>query len=365
MPAPTGDRKGARRGVRESMAGGERGRPYARPRRPVAAAVATLVGGASMVAYSAFYLSAAVNAYLHCNPVPRGIICTYHPFWGFSPTFFLLADVVGLVAGGTVTALGLLVWMRPRAHTVLGAVVLACSAASVLAYGGGFVGLAAGAAGGILAIVYKAPKFRELSQWSAPHTGGHAEAVEVSGARAAPRPAVRAAGPGSLSEDAYAPLPPVLRRYVTPPAARGGAPPPAESPSAPVVATPRYGSLANALGGTPPRPSPAVAPRPAPATVAHPPLPAAASEASPRRARREPTSPPGTASTAAPPAKVVAPAVSSAPAPSTIPSTTPSTPPVGGVAGAPQRPWKCPHCGLTNAPWSKTCTRCRTPVPIA
>ena len=137
-----------------------------RPRQPIAAVAATIVAAAAIIGYSGYWFSDALGVYLHCNPPPRNTVCPDFSFWGFDPKYFLLAAIVGFVAGGILTLLAFVLLFRPREHTLIGALILACSAASVVAYGGYYVGIAAGVAGGILAIVYRPPRFRELAQWS-------------------------------------------------------------------------------------------------------------------------------------------------------------------------------------------------------
>jgi len=316
-----------------------------RPRRPVLAVAATVVGGAAIVGYSGYWFADAVGKYQHCNPPPPTLHCSSFSFWGFSPTFFLLASIVGFVAGGLMVVLAFALWANPRHHTLLGGVILVLSVVSVLAYGGFYVGLAAGVAGGILAILYRPPRFREISQWTGTRYDPHPER------RPAPN---RTAAPPPLNPEAYAPMPPAQR--VMPPPALGS---PADGPTvrlaAPVSsagdgALVRYGNLASALGAKPAEPTPplrpAVTPRAGP-----PPLP---TPSSPNVAagRSVPASPSAARSSSAPASASSSPP----PPPAAVPTSSGSSP-------ARTMSWKCPKCGLTNAPWSRSCTRCQTAVP--
>lgn len=350
------------------MATAGREQAVQRPRRPVVAFAVTLVGAAAMVGYSAFVFNAALQAYLHCNPTPSGTICTYHPVWGFSPTFFLIAVIVGLAAGAALTVLAFMLWARPRDHTVIGALILAFSAVSVVAYGGAFVGLAAGLAGGILALVYKPPRFRELSQWSAPRFPGRPTLGREAHRGPSPSPSGIGAAITSplppLSADAYAPLPPAGHRSPSPPVARPAPGPTpyssSTSPGAPAPpASPRFGSIASALAtgrpGTVAAPSVRSAPSGPPPP--HPAPPVTGTGVAPRT----PAPAPGPRIAASLPPSGAGPPPAPA-GPVVLPRGT-SPEQVVQLPGPRNRSWKCDRCGLTNAPWSKSCTKCQNPAP--
>ena len=325
------------------------GKAPRRPRRPVLAVAATAIGGAAIVGYSGYWFADAVGKFEHCNPPPPTLHCSTFSFWGFSPTFFLLASIVGFVAGGLLVVLAFVLWANPRHHVVLGGVIFTLSLVSLLAYGGYYAGFAAGVAGGILAVLYRPPRFREISQWTGTRYDPHPERR--------PTPS-RAATPTSLDPEVYAPMPPAQR--VRPPPALGS---PA---SGPMVRTPapvssagegslvRYGNLASALGARSPEPTPAPRPAPSPRS-GPPPLPTSTPSAPPVVPGRSVPAPPPAAKPAAAPAS----------GPSTPPPSPPAVPSSSSSAATPARTmsWKCSQCGLTNAPWSRSCTRCQTPSP--
>lgn len=315
-----------------------------RPSRPIAAVIAVAAGAAATIGYSAYRFPDAYAAYRDCIPLPPTGSCPYHSFWGFSPTFYLLATIIGFVAGGLLALMALVLWVWPRYHDVVGVFVLSATCVSVLAYAGAGVGLAAGVAGGILAIRFRPPRFRQLNRWSAP--------------RALDRPSERP-GPGSgrpgedialpelppLSGDAYAPLPKVWRPFSVVAPAR-------TVTSSPTL--PRFGTLAEALasqqaGGNSAGSAPGVLPPRTP-----PPLPEAPPRPAPSQAAEPPLEAPGTGRPAALPSSALPPV---APA-SSVPAAGTTA---GGTARV--RAWKCPRCELTNAPWSKSCTRCQMPAP--
>jgi hypothetical protein len=337
------------------------------PRRPVAAVLATLVAAAAIIGYSAYWFAVAIGLFLHCNPAPKNVICTGTTFWGFDPTFFLLAVIVGFTAGAALTILAFILWFRPRDHTLLGTLILAFSVVSIVAYGGYYVGIAAGCAGGILALLFRPPRYRELTQWSGRPTGRVAGNEEFPGRRHSPRnpaadsPAAEVSGNAPLSPEAYAPLPPPHRVY--PPPALGRPAPPPTSPE-----LPRFGSISEALAARAPGPAPAQTSRPNPTA---PPLP----KPIPRTAGPEGTGALPSPTTLKPRPLAPAASVTAPPPPASRTSATAAPPvvlprsarAVDGVAPTQVnrgRSWKCPKCGLTNAPWSTSCTRCHSPAPV-
>ncbi|HTP53941.1 MAG TPA: Ran-binding zinc finger domain-containing protein [Thermoplasmata archaeon] len=348
----------------------ERPKAPRRPRQPVAAVASTLVAAAAIIGYSGYWFSDALGVYLHCNPPPKNTICNDFSFWHFDPKFFLIAAIVGFVSGGLLTLLAFVLLFRPREHTMVGALILACSATSVLAYGGYYIGIAAGVAGGILAIVYRPPRFRELAQWS-PRTPPRGSPTPAPPARAPANPTdpgswrVPDTDVGPLSAEAYAPLPPTRRAYSPAPTAPAAAGPIRAPPRAPPVspATPRYGNLSEALSGRAGAPGSASPPRSAPPRP-QPPLPAPPAAAPKSSARPltpyavptpRPTSPPPASRTTATPPPP--------PAPVVLPRAMKEGDVPAPAAGPRARSWKCPQCGLTNAPWSTSCTRCHTAAP--
>jgi len=330
------------------MGEADEGRPERRPRRPIAAVGATLAGAVAIVGYSGYWFADALGQYVHCNPPPPNVHCSSFSFWGFSPTFFLLATLVGFVCGGALAILGTVLWSAPHEHTLVGGLILTFSAVSALAYGGYFVGIAAGAAGGILAILHRPPKFRELAPWSGARASPHA------GRRSAP---LSSRLPPPLSAEAYDPPPPPRRSYSLPALGRPSPGPtsPSLSPSARAVPEnpSAYGDLSRTLTGqSPTRPggNDLRLERPPP-PLPKPTGPRASSE----RASR--SSPPALPSGPLPPATSPKPAAPDRPDPGR-PNGAP------GSEGSRGRSWKCTHCGLTNAPWSGTCTRCQSARPV-
>ena len=252
---------------------------------------------------------------------------------------------------------------------MIGTFVLMFSVVSIVAYGGYYVGIAAGCAGGILALLFRPPRYRELTQWSNRPTGrigGGTE--EFAGKHRTPTSFGTAAvvpekgETASLSSDAYAPPPPPRRAY--PPPALG--PPVSASPSAartvPDSALPRYGNLSDALTGRPASAAARSAPRPV-ISPPPPPHPAARPTVSAASAAWVPPSRPSSVPARSAAAAAPVPPSSASGSPVVLPRSAAAP---DGVATGPvtqQRSWKCPKCGLTNAPWSANCTRCQTPVP--
>lgn len=323
------------------------GGPTLWARHPLAAVLAILGGAAAIVGYSTYRLPSAYAAYRHCVPLPPTGHCPYASFWGFSPKFYFLAAIVGIVAGALLAVLATALWFRPRDHEMIGVFVLSVSTVSVLAYGGAFVGLAAGAAGGLLAILYRPPRFRHMARWSGLRPGRPGEDDEPESGT--PGKTGATGPPPPLSADAYAPLPRVWRPFSVVAPTRTAEPPPR---------LPRFATiseaLASQLGSEAPEPLPSPTARPA---VPPPPPPPGATAVAPG------TSPPPPHPTGPPPARPRA-------APPAVPPLTaaepsaPTGPAAGSVPPAPTRlAWKCSECGLTNAPWSRNCTRCQTPAP--
>lgn len=318
------------------------------------AAVATLIGAALIAGYSAFYLSSAIFAYTKCNPPPSGSTCTGQGFWGFGPTLFFAADLVSMAIAVLLAVIAFLLMTRSERHGLYGVVIIAGAVVSLIAYGGAFVGAAAGALGGVIAIVYRTPRYRGLVQW-------------VAGPPRRPGPAPFVARTPSVSERSSSPVPRPSRASTVMPAG----PPPEATPvpparpvpvAVPESGSPSYGTLSAALAG-----KPTASPGPTPYTPPPVrPLPGPTQSSEPRRPLTPYTGPTGTP----PPALPSGPAVGSAPKPvrSTAASSASAAPPATEetktVPPAPVRQaWKCPKCGLTNAPWSRSCTQCRAPAP--
>jgi len=220
------------------------------------------------------------------------------------------------------------------------------------------------------------------------------------------RAASPAPSPGQAPPVVVLPPPPIGLRSVVPrgPALAYGEPRPVRPPGPSPLATPppsrgsgkpavrwRAGASDVAPGSAPPLPTPTSLPArsaPPPATVrpgpaagssaAMPARPAAARpELGPLRAPRAAPIAPGGAG-AVPPAVAPLPtvgAVSSSARPTLLPTrglgvggvpgppVARPPPPKGPIAKARTKAWKCPKCGLVNAPWTPRCTKCRTNAP--
>jgi hypothetical protein len=112
-----------------------------RPPRPLEAMVLAILGGVFIVlgGIAETLVGAAVNSLF---------------FDSFSETL-LISGLVGILLGALVITFGVLVYLRPERHTVLGALILVLSVVSLVSFFGGFViGFVLGLVGGILALVY-------------------------------------------------------------------------------------------------------------------------------------------------------------------------------------------------------------------
>jgi len=112
-----------------------------RPPRPLEAMVLAILGGVFIVlgGIAETLVGAAVNSLF---------------FDSFSETL-LISGLVGILFGALVITFGVLVYLRPERHTVLGALILVLSVVSLVSFFGGFViGFVLGLVGGILALVY-------------------------------------------------------------------------------------------------------------------------------------------------------------------------------------------------------------------
>ncbi len=116
--------------------------------RPDLQLVLSIVGGVATAAVGVLYLPSAWSDVKSCTHPPAG--CGARPFWGFAPSLFLLACLVGVVAGAMMVAVGFLaVRAAPRAGWA-GYLVIGLSGAGLLAYGGFGVGVVAGVLAGLL-----------------------------------------------------------------------------------------------------------------------------------------------------------------------------------------------------------------------
>jgi len=187
--------------------------------------------------------------------------------------------------------------------------------------------------------------------------------------------------PSEVAPWAMATAPPRTAEVVAPlrPAVSGrdqSGPPPFLPQPAPSIQPPRGGAV-------PSRP----APRPLREFTAPPAPPAVGS--TPPAAAPVPTAPPAGAGAPTPPGsgrsapispfpppprsqEPLAPAAPSGPAPPPLafpvappPAVDPNRPPppTGPAAKGRVRAWKCPNCGLVNAPWSDKCTGCKIAAP--
>ncbi len=75
--------------------------------------------------------------------------------FGFFGALFTILGAVEAVLGLLVIIFGVLMFVRPKDHTTFGVLVLVCSVASLIGFGGLFLGFILGLIGGILGIVHK------------------------------------------------------------------------------------------------------------------------------------------------------------------------------------------------------------------
>ena len=134
---------------------------------PVGAIVLGLLAGIAVAFYSAFVLGdSAWLAYTRCNPTPPGAQCTFHPFWGFDPTLFVVAAVAGLAIGVLLLILTYLLSVYPRRHRLIGLLLLVGAFASLIAYGGAIVGTILGVGSGVMALRFRPRGVDSVSEWS-------------------------------------------------------------------------------------------------------------------------------------------------------------------------------------------------------
>jgi hypothetical protein len=354
------------------IAAEDRGR--ARHRRPRAAAIATAVGGAATLGYSTYVLGIALELADHCSPPPGNGVCVVGPPFGFSPGTWVFVAVVGILVGGLLILIAGLLYSRPRAHTFLGFLGVVLALLTIPVYGGAIVGLVAAIVGATFAFAYRPPEGTEVGAGVAPWSPAGAPGTPAamapphhhaphSGHPTGPgpiRPAAPLAPRAATSNSSYpaggTALPP------PPPSSEPASPPPPwevppareerprdaatrePQPTPPLWIPDQY------FERPPPEPDRPTASSAPPAHAVPPPPPWAA----PDQAAPAPTQkviPPPRA--VPPPRRPDVPAVPAGPA-----SPPPSTAPPSGP-----RAWKCPQCGLKNAPWSLKCTRCGTASP--
>ncbi|HTW55906.1 MAG TPA: Ran-binding zinc finger domain-containing protein [Thermoplasmata archaeon] len=379
---------------------------------PRAAIVLALVGGLFIVGFAGLHLSASVVAFQKCNPPPPGTSCTYLDLWNLSPPLQLVADLAALALGLVVLAAAVLLWRAPHRHEALGLVILVASGASAVGYGGAIIGLFLGGLGGLFALTHRAGRPARMATWdpgstvvppataetgaptrapppvSAPPAPFRPSPVEVAPPRETPpprpgsNPLLRPWNEAAPDELPPIPWPPKEARPVN--GSGPTIPPELQRPYAPL---PRPEEMAGPSAPTPPElPEPlplSTAPTPGPPSA--PPRPTSRASAPRSPSRGAPTSegalpalPTGPrrrprtlrpASVPAPPAPAPAPAGSPAPAPAAEPvsAETPAAPapPTPRAPGSPtgRHAWQCARCGLVNAPWSMSCTRCKAPAP--
>ncbi len=187
------------------------------------------------------------------------------------------------------------------------------------------------------------PETGELKPWE-PHTGPAAPPL--------PPPSASARSPPPPSPAAVLPAP----TTPSPPT------PPAPAPTVPAN-RPSAGSarMAGPLRQPLHRPMASPSGSPTSASWPGPPAPVAA----PAAAVPAPAPPPAAARPALPrptqpllPPSIAPPPTAAPPLPGERPP-----PPSGPSPRARSRAWKCPNCGLVNAPWSPRCTRCQAAAP--
>ncbi len=377
-----------------------------RSRRPTTAFLLSVVGGVATAAWAAFEFSIALAAVRLCNPPKPGYSCGYTALWNFAPYPFLLASIVGLVAGATMAVVALAAYARPRLRQPGGDAIVALAIVGMTAYAGFGVGLVLGVLGGLLFRRFRRTPGPAPAEWSGsypagvpPPRGGPPRPVTdrpgvtpwpgasrpaapspVAGApvaaaattsrtvpqspegaapaggrpRPVPVPSAPASFPRRMPPPRLPPSPPESPSLSPPPAAPAAAPP-APKPNATLR------PVGPAVGGSPPSPVRTLAQSP-------PSMPPRAAPSAPAPAPLRPFAPPrATPEGSKPPVAVPAPPSASLPRPGAeTPSPAPAArppPPAGPLPPKRARVWKCPGCGLVNAPWSNHCTKCGTAAP--
>jgi len=351
-----------------------------RSERPVGAIVLGLLAGFAVVFYSALFLGdSAWPAYTRCNPAPPGVQCTFHAFWGFDPTLFLVATVAGLAIGVLLLVLTYFLNVYPRRHRLLGLLLLIGAAASMIAYGGAIVGTILGLGSGVMALRFRPRGADSVSEWSGAYPAGAPPPQPPPKALVDRRPVTRwdepLINPRSVASSAGRPEPsPSIARSSPPaapqPAAALPAPSSVSRPPLSVIATPtRIGPLRNFNVASTRRPLD-VARATTEATRSSAPGRAASAPAgSTPAATGQTTLPARDTDLSAPPFSVIPDATTRPVLPSAGPalrgSVQPATPSIAQAPTTPRRTqaWMCSKCRLVNAPWSEACTRCHTLAP--
>jgi len=372
---------------------------------PRAAIALALVGGLFIVGFALLHLSSSIQAYQECNPPPAGASCSYLDIWNLAPPLQLAADLAALALGGVVLAGAVGLWRTPDRHEALGLLILVASGASAIGYGGAIVGLFLGGLGGLLAFTHRSGRPARMAPWdagaptsSAPPGGASRTAAPLPRSLSPPeyrRPPSPAVAPNEPPTRSPPVLNPLLRPWndaapdELPPAPwppRETRPTSDDGPAIPPELRHRYPELPRAIPtesvtvpAVPEVPEPLPLTRPAeeaPAASAAPPTPRAPGPRSSARTTPPtsgglpalPTGPrrrPRALAPAPVPATPVEP--SPGPTPPVAPDVAPAPPTPSGVRGPPaseaRHAWQCAKCGLVNAPWSMSCTRCKAPGP--
>lgn len=131
-------------------------------RRPVIPLALSLGGGAATAGVAGYYVSAAWSAFQRCGSGH----CASRPFWGFSAELYLLACLVGILAGCLTGAVGVLAYGRALGGRRAAYATIALSGLGVIAYGGLGAGVAAGVVAGALLWSAANARAKAPSEWS-------------------------------------------------------------------------------------------------------------------------------------------------------------------------------------------------------
>lgn len=385
----------------------------------------SLVSAGATAGFAGYYLGAAWRGVVDC-PTAGAPGCATYPFWGFSPGLYLAACLIGVGGGAAIAVVGALAFLGRLGTQRAGYALVGLSAIAVIAYGGLGLGTVAGIVSGGLVLQARTPRASAPTEWSGslptgvppvppgskrpvtsrppvtewrgifatapqgPPSRGRNRVTLPSADRLALTLQRNRAAPASPAEAGDAPPPvvvlppppvglrsvmpdaprvaPAVPARAAPPAGRGplGTPPPA-APGVPLF--PRGSGPSRRPGGEGPAP---VAPlRTADGPIVTPSLVLGAPPdlPHPRGVSPPTTGPvPGAAGTIppGPPGRPVASGLRAPPAGTTARTARPTDrppQPTGPLPKSRTKAWKCPRCGIVNAPWSPRCTTCRSTAP--
>ncbi len=150
--------------------------------RAFAALLLSVLSGVATATYAGYALTSAWTIYVDCNPPPTGTSCTYRAFWGLSPTWFLVACLLGIAVGLLIAVVGWELYRRAFGLSLGMYTLMGLSLAGLVAYGGFGIGTAAGVVGSLLFASLQTRRSGAPTEWSGSYPVG------VPPVKNAPRP---------------------------------------------------------------------------------------------------------------------------------------------------------------------------------